>query len=283
VSAPPAKLRAASAGRANLLVGAALTGGLLAMALIGLAWTPYDPSAIAVEARLQPPSLAHPFGTDHLGRDILSIVMGGAQASIFVALVAVGLGAGLGVPLGLWGAAAGGAVDEIVMRANDILFAFPAILLAIILTAVFGPGAFNAALAIGVFNVPVFARVARSGALPLRAREFVLAARAAGKGRLRISAEHILPNIANLLIVQATIQFALGLLAESGLSFVGLGVAPPAPSWGRLLAESQTFALFAPWVAVFPGLAIFLSVLGLNLLGDGLRDVLDPRAVRVRT
>jgi peptide/nickel transport system permease protein len=168
------------------------------------------------------------------------------------------------------------------MRANDLVFAFPALLIAILITAVFGPSATNAIIAIGIFNIPVFARLTRAAALTLWTREFVMAARAAGKGSARISVEHILPNVTNLLIVQGTIQFSLGILAEAGLSYVGLGAQPPTPSWGRMLAESQTMFGFAPWLALFPGLAIVLTVLGLNLMGDGLRDLIDPRTRRSR-
>lgn len=276
-SAAAAAGKRLAARNPSLAIGGGLTGLLALATVLGLLWTPYDPTLIDLDNRLLPPSAAHWMGTDHLGRDILSILLAGARYSVMVAFVAVALGAGLGAPLGLLAAAQRGPIDSLVMRANDVVFAFPAVLLAILLTAWLGPGAFNAAIAIGVFNTPVFARLARAAALSLWERDFVLAARTAGKGPFRISAEHILPNIAGLLIIQATIQFALGLLAEAGLSFIGLGVAPPAPSWGRLLAEAQTLALFAPWVAIFPGLAIVLSVLGLNLAGDGLRDELDPR------
>lgn len=266
----------------GLVFGAGLTLLFILLALVSALWTPYEPAAFDVPARLQAPSAAHWFGTDHFGRDVLSNVMAGARTSIAVAIVAVGLGMLLGVPLGLFAAAAGGAVDEWAMRASDIVFAFPALILAILLTAVLGPGALNAIIAIGVFNAPVFARLARGAALSLWRREFVLAARAAGKGRARISLEHILPNIGDLIIVQGTIQFSLGVLAEAGLSYVGLGAAPPTPSWGRMLAESQTIAAIAPWTAIFPGLAIVLCVLGLNLLGDGLRDAFDPKLRRRR-
>ncbi len=230
--------------------------------------------------KLQPPSPAHWLGTDHFGRDIGSLLMAGARTSIAVALVAVGIGMGIGVPLGLLAAASGGLVDEIAMRGNDLVFAFPSLVIAILITAVFGPSAVNAIIAIGIFNIPVFARVTRGGALSLWTLDFIRAAEVAGKGRVRISAEHILPNILNLLIVQGTIQFSLGILAEAGLSYVGLGAQPPTPSWGRMLAEAQTMVTIAPHVAIFPGLAIVLTVLGLNLLGDGLRDYLDPRSRR---
>jgi peptide/nickel transport system permease protein len=199
-----------------------------------------------------------------------------------VALIAVGIGMAVGVPLGLAAAARRGLAEELIMRTNDLIFAFPAILMAIMITAVFGPGAINAIIAIGIFNVPVFARVSRGAALSLWTRDYVLAARTAGKNATQISLEHILPNILNLLIVQGTIQFSLGILAEAGLSYVGLGTQPPLPSWGRMLNEAQTMISFAPYLAIFPGLAIVLAVLGLNLMGDGLRDVLDPKIRRGR-
>ncbi|MFN3144764.1 MAG: ABC transporter permease [Paracoccaceae bacterium] len=267
----------------QLWLGAALSAVFLAAALVSLAWTPYPVEGMNIAARLQTPSAAHWLGTDHFGRDILSMLMVGARTSIAVAVVAVGIGIVAGVPLGLLAAARRGSVlDDIVMRGNDIIFAFPALIIAILITAILGPSAFNAILAIGIFNIPVFARVARGGALSLWTLDYVLAARVAGKGRFRISAEHILPNIANLLIVQGTINFSLGILAEAGLSYVGLGAQPPTPSWGRMLADSQTMISLAPHMALFPGMAIVLTVLGLNLMGDGLRDVLDPRLRRVR-
>jgi peptide/nickel transport system permease protein len=268
----------------TLVIGGVLAGVFLLGAVASFVWTPYDVTALDIPARLQAPSAAHWFGTDHFGRDVFSMIMVGAQVSIAVALVAVGIGMGLGVPLGLAAAARRGSfLDEIIMRGNDLVFAFPALLIAIMITAVFGPSALNAIIAIGIFNVPVFARLTRGAALSLWTRDFILAARVAGKGRARISVEHILPNVANLLIVQGTIQFSLGILAEAGLSYVGLGAQPPTPSWGRMLAESQTMISFAPWLALFPGFAIVLTVLGLNLMGDGLRDLLDPRLRRLRT
>lgn len=267
--------------RASAILGAVLVALVTAAALLSFVWTPYDVAALDIAAKLQPPSAAHWLGTDHFGRDVFSMLLVGARVSIAVALVAVGIGAGLGVPLGLAAAARPGSLlDETIMRANDLVFAFPSLLIAIMITAILGPSALNAILAIGIFNVPVFARLTRGGALSLWRRDFILAARLAGKGRARISAEHILPNLANLLVVQATIQFSLGILAEAGLSYVGLGAQPPTPSWGRMLAESQTMVALAPWLALFPGLAIVLTVLGLNLLGDGLRDLLDPRLRR---
>jgi peptide/nickel transport system permease protein len=267
----------------TFVLGGGIALVFVAAAVLSFFWTPYAASAIDVVGKLAPPTAEHVFGTDQLGRDILSRIMVGARVSIAVALVAVGIGMGLGVPLGLAAAARRGSfLDEVIMRGNDLVFAFPALLIAIMITAVFGPSALNAIIAIGIFNVPVFARLTRGAALSPWTRDFILAARVAGKGRARISVEHILPNVANLLIVQGTIQFSLGILAEAGLSYVGLGAQPPTPSWGRMPAESQTMISFAPWLALFPGFAIVLTVLGLNLLGDGLRDVLDPRLRRVR-
>lgn len=268
------------AGGLSLAAGAALVGLAVLAALVSLVWTPYDPLALNIDARLLPPSLAHPLGTDHFGRDLASLILAGARASLAVAGLSIALGLGLGVPLGLWAAASPGLLDEVLARFSDLVFAFPAVLTAILLSAAYGPGAANAVIAIGVFNVPVFARVTRGAALALWARPFVQAALGAGKGRVSISLQHVLPNLGDVLAVQASIQLAVAILAEAGLSYLGLGVQPPTPSWGRLLGESQTFALIAPHLAVFPGLAIALTVLGLTLLGDGLRDRLDPRLAR---
>lgn len=268
---------------AALWIGGGLSALFLAMAALSLVWTPFDVTKLVVASRLIPPGGEHWFGTDHFGRDVFSMVMVGARTSLMVALIAVGVGVIFGVPLGLLAAARrGGWLDELVMRFNDLVFAFPSLLLAILITATLGPGAVNAILAIGIFNIPVFARLSRGAALTLWTREYVMAARAAGKGAGLISVQHILPNIANLLIVQATIQFSLGILAEAGLSYVGLGAQPPIPSWGRMLAEAQTMIYVAPWFAIFPGLSIVLAVLGLNLFGDGLRDLYDPKLRRAR-
>ncbi|TCD15003.1 ABC transporter permease [Oricola cellulosilytica] len=264
----------------SFLTGAVITAFVVAVALVSFVWTPYDVTKLVIADRLQAPTASHWFGTDHFGRDILSMVMVGSRNSIAVALIAVGIGMAAGVPLGCWAAAKRGVADEILMRTSDIIFAFPALLSAVMITAIFGPGAVNAIIAIGIFNIPVFARVARGGALALWPREFILAARAAGKGAGLITVQHILPNIANLLLVQGTIQFSLGILAEAGLSYVGLGTQPPAPSWGRMLFEAQTMMSIAPHMAIVPGMAIIITVLGLNLLGDGLRDVLDPKLRR---
>ncbi len=266
----------------SFLIGTIIVSIILFMALLSFFWTPYDVTDLPVSNRLKSPSLEHVFGTDHFGRDIFSMIMVGARNSIAVALVAVGIGMVIGVPLGCIAAAKGGWIDETLMRFNDIIFAFPALLSAVMITAIFGPGAINAIIAIGIFNIPVFARVARGAALSIWPREFILAARASGKGPMLNTVEHILPNIANLLLVQGTIQFALGILAEAGLSYVGLGTQPPMPSWGRMLFDAQVRMAVAAHMAIFPGLAIVATVLGLNLLGDGLRDVIDPKLRRER-
>jgi len=255
----------------NLRAGAIITGGFVSLAVLARFWTPYDPAVLSIVDKLQAPDAHHWFGTDQLGRDVLSMIMAGAGTSVGVALLSVAIGLLLGVPLGLLAAARRGTIDELVMRGNDVIFAFPALLLAILITAVFGPGAINAIIAIGIFNIPVFARVTRGAALQLWARDYALAARVAGKGPWRISYEHVLPNLLGLLAIQGTIQFSLGVIAEAGLSYVGLSAQPPTISWGRMLNEAQTLTALAPFLALFPGIAVLLFVLGLNLLGEGLR------------
>jgi peptide/nickel transport system permease protein len=262
---------AAAPSNAGFAAGAAITSCFVAIAVIAQFWTPYDPATLSIADKLRRPDLHHWFGTDQLGRDVLSLIMAGAKNSVGVALISVIIGVFIGVPLGLLAAARRGAVDELIMRGNDVIFAFPSLLLAILITAALGPGAVNAIVAIGIFNVPVFARVVRGGALQLWTRDYCLAARVAGKGPLRISFEHLLPNLIGLLAVQGTIQFSLGVIAEAGLSYVGLGAQPPTPSWGRMLNEAQSLTALAPTLALFPGMAVLLFVLGLNLLGDGLR------------
>jgi peptide/nickel transport system permease protein len=268
--------------RPSFVVGLVLTLLLGAVALLSLAWTPYPVAEIDIAGRLQPPSATHWLGTDPFGRDVLSLLIVGSRNSFAVGFVAVGIGLSFGVALGTFAAARGGLVDEAVMRLADFTFAFPAVLSAIMLTAWLGPGAVNAIIAIGIFNIPVFARLSRGAALQVWSRDFILAARAAGKGTLAISNEHVLPNIAGPLMVQATIQFALAILAEAGLAYLGLGTQPPNPSWGRMLNEAQTFMHRAPLLAIFPGTAIATAVLAFNLLGDGLRDIIDPRLRRAR-
>ena len=278
---PPGLARRALAHR-SFLIGGVLTLLLLLAASLSLVWTPWSPYEVDMASKLQAPDGQHWLGTDPFGRDVASLLLVGARNSILVGLIAVSIGLAVGTALGLLAAARGGWLEELIMRLADFTFAFPAILSAIMLTAVFGAGIVNAIIAIGIFNIPTFARITRASARSIWAREYVLAARACGKGPWRITLDHVLPNMLSVLIVQATIQFALAILAEAALSYLGLGTQPPQPSWGRMLAEAQTLLFQAPLLAVFPGLAIALAVLGLNLLGDGLRDVLDPRLARKR-
>ena len=266
----------------SFVIGIILSFVMLFTGVVSLFWTPYSVELLDIPHKLQGASAAHWLGTDHFGRDVFSMLMVGAWNSMLVSVFAIGFGAGIGVPLGALAAGKRGWVEETVMRFNDFAFAFPALLTAVMLSAVYGAGTINSVLAIGIFNIPVFARITRGSALSIYKREFILAARTSGKGEVRIAMDHILPNIASVLIVQGTIQFALGILAEAGLSYLGLGTHPPLPSWGKMLSEAQTMMFFAPQLAILPGLAIVLTVLGLNLLGDGLRDILDPRLRRLR-
>jgi peptide/nickel transport system permease protein len=266
----------------SFVAGGVLVALLVALALLSFVWTPHPAAEIDVANKLKPPSATHWLGTDSLGRDIASLLIVGARASIAVGLIAVGIGISIGVALGLLAAARRGWVEELVMRLTDFGIAFPALLTAIMLTAIYGPGLVTSIVAIGLFNIPEFARLTRAAANAVWAREYVLAARACGKGAWRISVEHVLPNIGAVLIVQATIRFAVAILAEAALSYLGLGTQPPTPSWGRMLNEGQSMMYQAPLLAVWPGLAIVLSVLGLNLMGDGLRDLLDPKLARSR-
>ena len=266
----------------SFVLGAILSLALLAAALLSLVWTPWSPYDMDLPNKLQPPSAAHWLGTDVYGRDIVSLLLVGARSSILVGVVAVGIGVTIGTLLGLLAAARRGWVEETIMRLSDFTLAFPAILSAIMLTAVYGAGMVNAMVAIGIYNIPTFTRLARGSAKSVWGREYILAARACGKGPWAITWQHVLPNISAVLIVQVTIRFAIAILAEAALSYLGLGTQPPQPSWGRMLAEAQTMLYQAPLLAVFPGVAIALAVLGLNLLGDGLRDLLDPRLSRTR-
>jgi len=265
-----------------LVIGLVISLVVIALGLLSLIWTPFPFAAQNIANKFAPIGPDHWLGTDQYGRDVASMMMAGAANSILVSLVAVVIGAGIGVPLGALAAAKRGWVDEVVMRFSDFAFAFPALLSAVMITAIYGPGAVNSMIAIGIFNIPVFARVTRGAALSIWPREFIAAARVAGKGKTRITIDHILPNITGILVVQATIQFALAILAEAGLSYLGLGTQPPNPSWGKMLNDAQTLMHLAPTLAIFPGLAIVITVMGLNLLGDGFRDLLDPRIRRQR-
>lgn len=264
----------------SLLVGSACVLVGLGLVLLGLVWVPMDPTALGEEPYVRP-SLRHPMGSDWFGRDVLSRVMVGGRASWAVAVVAVGVGGGLGLLLGGSAGHLRGLLGEALARAGDFLLAFPAVLLALLLATVLGPGLHGVALAIALFTVPFFARVAHAGVLALREQEFVTAARAAGAGGPRILLRHVLPNLASPLLVQATVSLGAALLAEASLSYLGLGIQPPYPSWGRMLREAQPHFAHSPWPAIFPGLVLGLSVLGLNLVGDGLRDVADPLARRL--
>jgi peptide/nickel transport system permease protein len=266
----------------SFVLGGAMVLLLLLCAVLSLFWSPYPVGDIDIPNKLALPSAAHWLGTDSLGRDIGTLLLAGCQNSLLVGFIAVGMGLGVGVPLGLLASARRGWVEEVIMRASDFTFAFPALLSAIMLTAIYGPGLVISIVAIGIFNIPVFARITRGAANAVWSRDFTAAARASGKGPMAITLAHVLPNIASVLIVQSSIQFAIAILAEAALSYLGLGTQPPQPSWGRMLNEAQSQMFQAPLLAVYPGAAIALAVLGLNLMGDGLRDVLDPRLARQR-
>lgn len=266
----------------SFMVGAVLSLLLVFTATLSLVWTPWSPYEMDLPHKLLPPSPAHWLGTDVYGRDVASLLLVGARSSILVGVVAVGIGLVVGTALGLLAAARRGWVEETIMRLSDFTLAFPAILSAIMMTAVFGPGMVNAIIAIGIYNIPTFTRISRASAHAVWSREYITAARACGKGTWAITWQHVLPNISAVLVVQVTIRFAIAILAEAALSYLGLGTQPPQPSWGRMLAEAQTLLYQAPMLAVYPGVAIALAVLGLNLLGDGLRDLLDPRLARSR-
>jgi peptide/nickel transport system permease protein len=274
--------RRVNKSRFNLWFGAATTAITACAALLSLIWTPYSVSAISIRERLQGPSMKHWLGTDPFGRDVLSLLMAGAQNAIVIGIVAVLIGAGIGVALGLLAAARRGLIEEVIMRACDFVFSFPVVLSAIMLAAALGPSSINSMGAIGFYSIPIFARIARGSAQVVWQREFILAARTAGKGPFAISLQHVLPNIVNLIVVQMTISFAVAILADAALSYLGLGTPPPAPSWGRMLQEAQSYMVQNPYLAIFPGLTIALVVLGLNMLGDALRDLLDPRVSRSR-
>ena len=272
-------LRSRAFRHVTFVVGLAITVALVATAALSLVYTPRDPLEMSITGRLQGPTSQHLFGTDHFGRDLLSRVMTGAVTSILVGVIAVGIGMGIGASLGVVSGYFGGWLDEGFMRLMDAVQGFPAILSALLISAVFRPSLSISMIAIGVAFLPVFARLTRASFLELRDREFVSAARALGAGDATIIGRHILPNTLSPLIVQSTISFPVAILAEAALAYLGLGTQPPHPSWGLMLRESQAFLATNPWFAIFPGGAIALTVLGLNLLGDGLRDILDPKQV----
>jgi peptide/nickel transport system permease protein len=258
------------------LVSLVVLIGFIVAALGGERFAPHSPTAIDIPNRLEPPSLAHWFGTDHQGRDVFSRVVVGARVSLQVGFIAVGISLAAGVLLGLL-AGFYRRLDDIVMRAMDMLFAFPPILLAIAILAILGPGIRNAMIAIGIVFIPIFARVTRGSVLSVREEVYVRAARSLGAGDLRLLRRHILPNVLAPIIVQTSISLAFALLTEAALSFVGVGVQPPDASWGRMLAEGRGYQDQAWWMAVFPGLAIFATVFAFNVVGDALRDALDPQ------
>jgi len=265
----------------NFIIGFSVTLAILLVALLSLGYTPYDPNRMNLSDRFQPPGGAHWLGTDQYGRDIFSRVMKGSANSILVGLVAVSIGMSFGILLGLLSAFYKKWVDEAVMRVSDVLYGFPAVLSAILMTSILGPGVINSMIAIGIFNIPIFSRLTRATSLSVWERDYVTSAKAIGRGNLGIVWKYVLPNILSSLIVQGTIQFAIAILAEAGLSYLGLGTQPPHASWGRMLNEAQTFMSTSSWLAIFPGCAIALAVLGFNLLGDGLRDMLDPKLARM--
>lgn len=261
----------------TMLIGGAIVAVIVAMSVVSFFWTPHDPTLVNAAVRLQGPNADYWLGTDKFGRDVFSQVMMGARTTLFVGIVAVGIAAVVGVPLGIMAAMAPRLPGEVLMRGNDLLLAFPALLLAIMFSAVFGGSTLVAMVAIGIATIPSFVRLIRSGAMQVMRTDYVMAARAAGRRPLAIGVRHVLPNVMSLVIVQASVSFAIAVLAEAGLSYLGLGTPPPTPSWGRMLQESQEMLFVAPRLAVVAGVAISVAVLGFNLLGDGLRDYVDPR------
>ncbi len=264
--------------RNRAFVSGTLVAGLVVLGgFTSLVYTPHDPEAVEIQLRLKGPRASFVLGTDQFGRDVLSRLGIGASIALIVAGVATAVSVAAGVPLGAAAGYLGGWVDEIVMRAMDGLLAFPALLLAIAVVAALGPGHWHAAIAIGVVGVPLFARLTRGVVLSIASREFVSAVRAQGATSLYILLRHVMPNAMAPIIVQASLGVGRAILAEAGLSYLGLGTQPPIASWGKMLQEAQGFMGQAPWMAVFPGIAIALTVLAFNMLGDGLRDLLDPR------
>lgn len=250
---------------------------LVVFAIVGRQIAPYGVNEQDIPGRFQGPSGSHWFGTDDLGRDVLSRVLVATRASLQVGFIAVGIALLLGVPIGLVSGFYGGVADALLMRLMDIVFSFPAILLAIAVVAVRGPGLTNAMIAIGIVYMPIFARITRGSVLTVKQEVFVRAARSLGASDFRILTSHVFPNIVGPIIVQTSLSLAFAILSEAALSYLGLGVQPPEPAWGRMLADGRSFFEDAPWIAIFPGIAILLTVMAFNFLGDGLRDALDPR------
>lgn len=272
--------RTASRGRlqrAPLLIGGFLVAVVVAAALVSLLWTPYPANALDFAAQLEPPSRSHPLGTDAFGRDLASRILVGARGSLLVGVLSVSIGLGLGGSIGLIAGWAGGWLDEVLMRIADVLYAFPAILMALLLAAIYQPGIVTAMVAIGIAMIPLFARIARASAISVRTAMHVEAGRAIGATPRRLLLRYVLPEAGSPLVVQTSLSLAVAVLAEAALSFLGLGSPPDVPSWGSMLRDAQGFLAFSPWPAVVPGLAIVWTVLGWSLLGDGLRDVLDPK------
>jgi peptide/nickel transport system permease protein len=263
--------------RKGAVVGLVAIATFILLALFASFVAPYDPIATSWSAVRKPPSLQHWFGTDDLGRDILARVIYGARASLLAGAISVGIALTIGVPLGLLAGYRGGFVDALISRITDAMLACPFLILAIALAAFLGPSLRNAMIAIGISATPIFIRLTRGQVMSVKVEDYVEAARAVGNPSWRIALVHILPNILPALMVQATLSIAAAIIAEAALSFLGLGQQPPSPSWGSMLNAAQRFLTNAPWMAIWPGLAIFLVVLSLNLVGDGLRDALDPR------
>lgn len=261
----------------NLVVGAAILAVVVGAAVFAHQIAPYNPIDQAFTAQLRPPSPAHWFGTDEFGRDIFSRVVYGARIALVVGVVADGIAMGLGIVLGTLSGYFGGWIDSAIMRIVDIMLAFPYLLLAMIVVAILGPNLTNAMIAIGIVYTPQFARLVRGAVLAVREHEFVEAAGALGAGAVRVLGRHVLPNILSPIIVMVTLTVGFTIVETAGLSFLGLGANPPTPEWGSMLATGRSYMLTAPWIATFPGLAILVTVVGFNLMGDGLRDLLDPR------
>ncbi len=263
--------------RISLWIGAVLVAAVVLTAVVSMVWTPYSPITVVPAERLQPPSGAHWLGTDGFGIDIASRIMSGARVVLLVGIISVGIAAVIGVPLGMIAGMSGGIISRLILRVGDVLYAFPALLLAILLAAAVGGSTTTAMVAIGVATIPVFIRIARAGTLQVMSQDYILAARSSGTPWYQVALRHVLPNIAPLIGVQASMSFGMAILAEAALSYLGLASPPTTPTWGRMLYDAQKYLFNAPYLTVWPGVAVALGVLGFNVLGDGLRDYLDPR------